>query len=134
MSILERAQRRLALDYANSPKVAVLFFIHAAGWYALDLVGVHDLANPWLALTLIPNTLIYIAERFGKLQWFRGMTLPSLLVMTASLALDCVLNSEMYVPAFLAYFILAGLLAAFGFLGYRVWTFDPNAEGNRQPG
>lgn len=134
MSIFEGAQRRLALSHANSSKVAVLFFIHAAGWFALDIVGVHDLANPWLALTLIPNTLIYIAERFGKLRWFRGMTLPSLLVMTALLALGCVLDTEMYVPAVLAYIFLAGFLAAFGFLGYRVWTFDPNAEGNRQPG
>lgn len=125
MKIFERAQRRLALDYANSLSVAALFLIPAVGFFALDAVGIHALSSPLLALPLLPNILIYMAVRSGRLRWFRGMALPSLLVMTASLALVWLLKTEMQMPAVFAYSALVGLIGAFGFLGYRMWTFDP---------
>ncbi len=128
MSIFERAQHQLSRDYANSPKVAVLFFINAAGWFALEAVGVHDLASPWLALTLIPNIVIYVAERQGKLTWFRGMTAPSLLVMAGMVAFVWVFNTELNVPTVFAYCVFVGWLAAFAFLAFRIWTFETPSE------
>jgi hypothetical protein len=128
MNIFERVQRQLALDYANSLKVAVLFFIHAGGWFALDAIGVHDLASPWLVLTLTPNILIYVLERLGRITWFRGMNSPSLLVMALSIAMIFVLNTSFPVPNMLAYCVLAGWIASFGFLMFRMWTFGPPVE------
>lgn len=130
MNIFELAQRQLARDYANSPKVAALFLVNAAGWFGLDALGFDDLASPWIALTLVPLTLIYFAERVGKLTWFTGMTLPTLLVMAGSVALIWVLNARVPVPTTLAYCVLAGWITTLGFLLFRMWTFELPAQEN----
>ena len=124
MNIFERAHHLLSRNYANSPKVAVLFFVHAAGWFALEVIGVNDLASPWLVLTLIPIILIYTAERQHKLKWFRGMTAPSLLVMVGMVAFVWLLNTDLNIPDAFMYCALAGWLAAFAFLAFRIWTFE----------
>lgn len=126
MRLIEWSQRQLARDAANSPKVAVLFLVTAAGWFALDQAGVEDLASPWLAMPLLPLALIYIAERLGTFLWFRGMTLPCLCVLTASTALIWVLNARSPLPSVFAYAVLTGFVAAWGFLMFRMWTFDPD--------
>jgi hypothetical protein len=130
MRLIEWSQRQLARDTANSPKVAALFLIAAGGWLALDQLGVEDLASPWLATPLLPLALIYTAERLEKLQWFRGMSLPSLFVLAASTALVWTLNARPPVPSMFAYAAVAGLVAAWGFLIFRMWTFGP---GDRKP-
>lgn len=125
MSIIDSSKRLLARDAANSPKVAALLFIAAGGWFVLDWVGVRDLASPWLAMPLFLLALIYIAERLGKLQWFRGMTLPSLCVMAGSTSMVWVLNTKSPLPSVFTYAVVAGLIAALGFLIFRMWTFNP---------
>jgi hypothetical protein len=125
MSLIEGSQRQLARDGANSPKVAALFFIVAGGWLVLDQAGVQDLASPWSAGPLLPLALIYVAERLGKLHWFRGMTLPSLCVMAGLTAMIWVLNAKRPLPSVFAYTVAVGMVAACGFLIFRIWTFDP---------
>jgi len=113
---------------ANGPKVAVLFLIFAAGIFALDAFGVDDLSSPELGLALIPPVLIYLAERLGKIAWFTGLTLPSLLVMAAWMAFIWALNARAPVPSALTYCAVAALIAALGFLLFRLWSFGPNSE------
>ena len=126
--MIARAQHSLARRFANGPKVGLLFFFFAIGCFFLDAVGVRHLSNPWFALSLSPNFLIYLAERRGKLVWFRGMVLPSLLVQTASVALVWIMNTNIQLPMTLGYCALASLFAAFGFLLFRMW-FSPSTSG-----
>jgi hypothetical protein len=105
--------------------VAALFLIAAGGWFALDAAGVEDLASPWLVLPLLPLALIYVVERLGTFQWFRGMTLPCLGVSAASTALVWVLNARSPLPNVFAYAVVAGFVAAWGILMFRMWTFEP---------
>ena len=91
----------------------------------MDEAGVTDLASPWSLAPLLPLAVICAAERLGKLQWFSGMSLPSLFVMAAATALIWTLNARPPVPSICAYAALAGLAAAWGFLMFRMWTFDP---------
>lgn len=125
MNLFEWSHRLLSRDAANSPKVAVLFFIAAGGWFTLDQAGVEDLASPWLAMPLLPIALIYVSERLGKFQWFRGLTSPCLCVLAAATALIWVLNSSSPLPTLLGYVAVAGFVAACGFLMFRIWTVDP---------
>lgn len=127
MDIFEHSARLLGRNYANSPKVSVLLFVFAAGWFALDAIGISDIRSPWTALTLIPVLSIYVAERLGKIRWFVGITLPSLLVMIGMVAFVWVLNAQPPVPAPVTYCVLGAWVAAFGFLMFRTWTFQPVA-------
>ncbi|WP_271079442.1 hypothetical protein [Aurantiacibacter sp. MUD61] len=131
MKIFERAHHHLNLEIENSPKVGALFLINAAAWFLLGGMGVSEFSSPWIVLTLVPNVLICIAEKAGKLRWFAGMSLPSLLVAIASVVFLWLLKAEMQPPAAIAYAAVAGLIAALIFLGYRMWTFDPAAQ-NRE--
>lgn len=125
MHLFEWSHRQLARDAANSPKVAALFIIAADGWFTLDQAGVKDLGSPWIVVPLLPVFLIYVAERRGKFLWFRGMTSPCLYVLAATTALIWVLNARSPLPSLFAYAVVAGFVAAWGFLMFRVWTFDP---------
>ena len=125
MRLIEWSQRHFARDATNSPKVAALFLIAAGIWFALDLAGVEDLTSPWLALPLLPIVLIYLAERRGKLQCFRGMTLPCLCVFAASITLIWILNVKSPISSVFAYAAAGGFVAAWGFLLFRMWSFDP---------
>jgi len=128
MNIFELSHRGLARNYANSPKVGALFFIDAAAWLVMDMLDVGDFSSPWIIVTLVPVALIYLAERLGKIRWFKGMTLPSLFVMTGSVAFLWVLNVRPQVSSSLIYFVLASWIAAFCFLLVRIWTFDSSKQ------
>ncbi|WP_010408245.1 hypothetical protein [Citromicrobium sp. JLT1363] len=131
MSIVERSQHALALNRTNGLKVAVLFATFGIGCFVLEATGVSDLASPWLAAAILPNALIYIAVRGGKLPWFRGMALPCLLVLVASVALVWALHADILVPTVLSGGVLACWIAASGFLIWRMWTFEPEPPGKR---
>ncbi|KQM21443.1 hypothetical protein ASE50_13670 [Sphingomonas sp. Leaf5] len=131
MSVIETSQRLLARDATNSPKVAALFLIASAGWLVLDWAGVTEIASLWSALPLLPLALIYFAERRGKLLWFEGMTLPSLCVLAAAVAIAWIFKIKSAVPSALVYAAGAGFITASGFLMIRIWTFVPDRRRNR---
>lgn len=123
--LVERSGRALDRRDANGPKVGTLLLVWTVGVFAVDRLGVaEDLSSPWLALPLAPVFLIYIAERLGRVTWFQGMTLPTLLVVTTSTVFVWVLNTRYPVPIVLGYFSGAALVAALGFLIVRLWAYD----------
>jgi len=132
MNLVGRSKRALALHRANSLKVAVLFTIFAIGCLVLEAVGITDLASPWLAATIVPNALIYAAVSSGRLPWFKGMALPCLPVMVASVAFLWALNTAIVFPAIISWAVLACLIAAFGFLIWRMWTFEPELPSGKR--
>jgi hypothetical protein len=109
---------------ANRLKLAGLSFIYAGSIFALDKLGVHDLASPWLCTALIPLILIYIGERLGSIGMFRGISLPSLLLWSSSNLEVWVLNTRSDVPEWAGYLILGLFLAALTFALLRVWTYQ----------
>ncbi|MDV3456440.1 hypothetical protein RZN05_05550 [Sphingomonas sp. HF-S4] len=128
MTVFASMQKMLARESSDSQKVAVLFLIFTAAFYVLAVAGVDDLASPTLAVALVPVALLYMTERLGKVTWFTGMTLPSLLVMAGMIAFLWVLNVRAPVPAVLVYCVLTGWIITMGFLAFRVWTFDHPAR------
>ena len=132
MNFIGRSQRALAFSHANGLKVAVLFAIFAIGCFVLEAVGVTDLASPWLAATILPNALIHAAVRSGRLPWFKGMALPCLLVVIALVAFVWILNAAVFSPAIVGWAVFACLIAAFGFLIWRMWTFEPELPSGKR--
>ncbi|WP_156348541.1 hypothetical protein [Sphingomonas sp. Leaf23] len=123
--IIELSQRVIARDAKNSPKVAALFIIASGCWFVLDLAGIKDLTIPWLAAPLLPIAAIYLMERSGTIHWFKGMTLPSLCVLASVVAFVWVLKSKYPLPTVSIYVALGSFIAAFSFLMFRMWTYQP---------
>ena len=101
--------------------------LSALAFFALDAIGISDLSSPWLSLALIPVALVYIGELTGKIRWFRGMTLPTLLLLAASVGLLWALNATQSIMPELTYGIAAGYAFASGFLLFRMMLIEkPN--------
>ena len=111
-------------SWANRLKLAGLSFVYAGSIFALDRLGVHDLASPWLCTALIPLILIYVGERIGLINMFRGISLPSLLLWASANLEIWVLNTRSDVPVWAGYLILGLFLAALAFALLRVWTYQ----------
>ena len=110
--------------WANRLKLAGLSFLYAGSIFALNKLGVHDLASPWLCTALIPLIMIYAGERIGLIKMFRGMSLPSFLFWASANLEVWLLNTRSVVPVWAGYLISFLFLAAAAFALLRVWTYQ----------
>jgi hypothetical protein len=47
----------------NQAKVGILILIVGAGFLGLDAIGIRDLSDSRMALTLLPLALLYVAKK-----------------------------------------------------------------------
>lgn len=113
----------------NGAKAGLLFMITATAMFALEASGIHDLSSPWLVLVLTPVAVLYVLEIAGKVVWFKGITLPTLLLLTATIALLWVLNAKEPIKPALAYGFVSIYCLANAFLLVRMMIVS-GSRGN----
>lgn len=109
--------------WPNRLKLAVLSLVYAGCVFAIDKAGVHDLASPWLGLAVLPLFAIYLSERIGWIDLFRGISLPALLLFSNSTLLVWLMNTDTKVPLWIGYLALGLFVATFAFTLLRIWTY-----------
>ena len=118
--------------WVNQAKVGILMLIVAAGLLSLYAIGVGNLSDSRIALSLLPLALLYVAEKSRDVRYFRGMTLPTLLASASSLGFVWAVHARPSSDA-LAY-AFAGLMAAsFAFLFARITFFEPRRLSQYEP-
>lgn len=109
--------------WPNRLKLAVLCLVYAGCVFAIDKAGVHDLASPWLGLAVLPLCAIYLGERIGRIDLFRGISLPALLLFSNSTLLVWLMNTRVKVPLWIGYLVLILFVAALVFTLLRIWAY-----------